>query len=285
MPPQQQQQQPKQGWSLDDKFFTIVALGQIVGKSAEPFLRVPGSAGSRYFGVQTLISLFGGFLWIAVKEPVLAVYFFWAVVAMLVLHRIAGRWVRTPGEHTMYSGLPWFTALLRVDEISAKGPYEFLLVLLSGSVIWGAGHVGLGSWMVVSAFGLAVSSAYMTMRDNAMDRARSDALAQQRIAVGRWQQHENPAPARQGRSHIGMLLLLALVAGAGWFLYSGTVTLPASLMDVIPRHAPLTAEEKAELEAKENARQAERQWHEMEARERAIRRAWRRRNEEAGFYY
>ena len=90
MPPQQQQQQPKQGMTLDEKVFTIVALGQFAARPTEPFLRVPGTAGERYWGFHAFAGLMAGFLWIACTEPVLAVHYFWATVAMIAVHKIAG---------------------------------------------------------------------------------------------------------------------------------------------------------------------------------------------------
>jgi hypothetical protein len=283
MPPPQQQQQPKQGMTLDEKFLTLVALGQIVSKILLVFLRVPGSAGSRFFSGQAMISLFVGFLWIACKEPVLAVYFFWAVVGMLALHRIAARWVRTPGEHSLYTGLPWLTWLLGVNEITAKGPCEFVLVLISGTVIWGAGHVGLGSWMVVSAFGLAVANAFMTMRDNAMDRARADMLAEQRIVMRRWQEQVNPAPARRGRSRLGIVAVLALGGGAAWLIHNGTVTLPGSLRGLLPAMAQPSEEEQMRLRIEEDNRRMLQAINAAAAREHAQRMRWRAWNQGYGY--
>ena len=100
--------------------------------------------------------------------------------------------------------------------------YEFLLVLMGGSVLWGAGHPGLGSWLVVSAVGLLVSNAYIVSRNNAIDRARNDAMATQRITMQRWQTKAQPA----GKSKVRLVMLLALLAGAGWWIYGGGIVLP-----------------------------------------------------------
>ena len=111
---------------------------------------------------------------------------------------------------------------------------------MTGSVLWGSGHPGLGSWLVVSAVGLAISSAYINQRNNAIDRARNERwpCSGSPCSAGR----AKPAPWR--KSKLRLVLLLALLAGAGSWIYSGRVEIPASVAAWLPRPAPLSEEEK-----------------------------------------
>ena len=97
MPPQQSD--PHKPMTLDEKFNCVVALAQFAAKPAEPFLRVPGTAGSRYFGFHAWIGTLAMTLWIAMYHPFHAEYAFWAVaLAMFALHKVAARWTALAGR-------------------------------------------------------------------------------------------------------------------------------------------------------------------------------------------
>jgi hypothetical protein len=281
VPPQQQQ--PQQGMTLDEKLYTLVAIGQFIEKPAVAFLRVPGTAGCQYFGFHAMAGLFLMLLWITTWNPLHAQYAFWANVAMLVIHKIAGRW-GDPTEHSHYNGYPWLSQILRLNELTCKAIWEPLLLGLIGLALHSVSP-GLAYWLWLSGAGLVVANAYIRMRDNSIDRARTDALATQRTTMQRWQEAAQPFAPRQGSSRFFTLLVLAVLASGGWLLYAGKLHFPASLAAWMPRTAPLTEEEKARLELDAQIRQGEMEWRAEQARDAAIRRAWRRRNEQAGFYY
>jgi hypothetical protein len=268
--------------TLDEKFNTVIALAQFAAKTSEVFLRVPGTVGRRYFGFQAFVGLMFSFLWIACTEPILAVFYFYATFGMFVVHAIAGRW-RDPYEHSMYTGLPWLTLVLRVNEPDAKGAYEVLLVVISGTVIWGAGHPGLGTWMLTSGVGLALSSAYIVTRDKAAQQARIDALVEAGNMQQRWQTYNAPS---QRRSGLRVALVLITLAGGGWLLCTGGGRLPEALTAALPKFLPAWAQPSEEERERRNQDREMRQWEvdmrAAQARENAQRTFWRARNQAYG---
>jgi hypothetical protein len=226
MPPQQQPPQHPQGMTLEEKINCIIALGQIIAKPAEAFLRMPGTVGCRYFDYRAAIGTIGMFLWIGTQNPVHATYAFYATVAMFFVHFCARRW--TPVDtHSNYTGRPWIPG----DELTVKGNAEITVVGLAGFLLLYASP-GAGSWLLLSALGLSTAYTYNKWRDNAIDRSMVDAVWEQGIIRDRQRRRmgqSEPSPSPSGRKSKVALILVVLACGFGWLVWTGRLEVPDSV--------------------------------------------------------
>jgi hypothetical protein len=254
--------------TFGEKIDLIVALSQIAGKPAEAFLRRPGTVGVRYFGNQAAIGLIAMPIWIANWNALHAIVAFYATLFMFIVHRISRRW--TPLEtHSQFTGRPWIPG----DIMKAKGTHEISVLFLGGTFVCIVSP-GLGTWMLVSAVGLAVSYSHDKMRDEAIDRCLNDAMIEQGLLQERRAQRmvsqrssadaaepylasawsgsagsgpvgRNPA-RRAGRTAVVLLVLIAGCA-AGWVIGTGKVPIPERMRGYLTGEDPELRKEYREM--------------------------------------
>jgi hypothetical protein len=158
----------------------LIAAAQIMGKMAEVFLRVPGTFGDRFLGLQAVFSwiilLIWGPLIFPTEDPRPMLWLWIAATVMLIIHRITGAF-RKNEEHSLYSGRPilsWFFA----DEIRLKGTWEPMVVVVAGIGALSF-SIALGSYLVAAGIAIGIGAEWQRAADRAKVRAMRDARIEQ----------------------------------------------------------------------------------------------------------
>jgi hypothetical protein len=158
--------------SMSDKVNILVAIVQIISHMVELFVRRPGSFGTRYVGLQFVLSwgfLFFFPVFFQHDDPAPVLTFWLICTAMLLIHRIAGVFLRTDTVHSLSVGRSWFSG-----SFSTQSAKEFVFVM---AVSFGVStfSIPLATYLFWSAVCLAISMTYVLQAEKARLRAAIDA--------------------------------------------------------------------------------------------------------------
>lgn len=187
--------QPEQGPGFFERMRNAAAvlalICQVLAVSSEVFLR--GRFGSKYLGIHAglaavAILFFGVFFPHDDPQPLFR--FFVAYLFMCFLCRLGGirRALKGHREHSRYNGKPLLSMLLpRVPETTIKGMIEPALVLTVG-VLFMPVSEPLGTYLLLSAIGLAGMNSMIEMHSRQRAQEMYDAFLDQRLLTERFRQ-------------------------------------------------------------------------------------------------
>ncbi len=187
--------QPEQGPGLFERMRNtatlLVLICQVLAVSSEVFLR--GRFGSRYLGLHAALAavaiLFFG-VFFPHDDPRPLFRFFLAYLFMCFLCRVGGIRLALKGhrEHSRYDGRPLLSWILpRVPETTIKGMIEPALVLTAGVLLMPVSEP-LGTYLLLSAIGLAGINSMIQMHSRRQAQEMYDAFLDQRQLTERFRQ-------------------------------------------------------------------------------------------------
>lgn len=168
---------------------TIAGL-QIICAWLEVILRKPGTVGSRWWGMQMLLSMVGLFLTIIFcqtdQQVQLCLFVFFVACAFLLGHRARGVQDRKKGihVHTYFNGTSWFG-----EDSGAKRWKEPTLALAAGIAL-GYFCPPLGIYTCIGAVGLAVTAEWYRQAEEKILLDMRDSMQMQGYYAGQMRREE-----------------------------------------------------------------------------------------------
>jgi hypothetical protein len=172
---------------VNDSFNLLVLICSIWTYPLIAILRKPGTCGDRFFSGWAAV----GLLWIGVfitlaggpgEEP-FALAAWGVCIFFLLLHRAKGIELRKKGYdvHSRYDGIPWIKG---GDELKVKSTHEPALLFLAGALSL-TFSLGLGGYLLIGGFCLAMVTDHYRLRMEARERAIRDAEHEQQLVMDR----------------------------------------------------------------------------------------------------
>jgi hypothetical protein len=179
----QPQQKPFQ--ELRDNAQVALGIAQAIASMVLFWLHRPGTMGSRYVGIQTVIGFL--FLWAYAPfffphdSPVAMIWFASITTGLMLLHRICFAFRLGNGylQHSQYSGTPWFRFVR--SEIRMKSFVEPMLVWAPGTLLLPC-SIPLGTYLMLAGVCLAIDTAYqVSARDARLQALRDSRIEQKQV--------------------------------------------------------------------------------------------------------
>lgn len=188
----QEQPQPK-GWTPVQDARTAAHIGLLVARTVaapvEVLLRT--RFGSRYFGLPSLLALFGLPMWMLFwpdedPRPILGFWLIFLVMQLRARLEIVRMLRRREYVHTRFNGRPRLASLFkRTAEERIKGEIEPWLTIAGGVLAWGLSEA-LGSYLMAAGFSLGIIAGTMESVERARALAVNDALIEQKALAERF---------------------------------------------------------------------------------------------------
>lgn len=199
----QEQPQPKGRTPIQDAKLAahvLLLLARALSAPLEVMLRT--RFGSRYFGLPSLLALFGLPMWMLLwpghdSRPILGLWLVYLAMQLRARLETVRMLRRKEFVHTRYDGHPRLSALMkRMSEQRMKREAEPLLAIVFGALTLCVSEP-LGSYLIVAGFSLGMVASTIESVEQARALSINDALTDQKALAERLREIQRHGPRSQ----------------------------------------------------------------------------------------